>query len=168
MLIHLVKYTFTKGNIYIYIKQLYFCNLEIGITVSMYILNEHKWYIYLCFNGLSFIRSMCTKSGAIPCMVIWGTPTPLSDALSFKIRNKHSFAICQPIITNVVTFTHVFSLYLSFKIIFRTSGWLSVADIGVPEAQQPRLSKYQYLENTHQSNAFNHTLYVSTNIFYFM
>ena len=32
-----------------------------------------------------------------------GTPTHLSNASSVKIRNKHNFAICQPIITNLVS-----------------------------------------------------------------
>jgi len=50
---------------------------------------------------------MFQTSGANPYMVIWGAPTPLSDVSSVKLRNKHNFAICQPIITTFVSTFHL-------------------------------------------------------------
>ena len=122
-----------------------------------------KWYRYPCFNGLSFIRSMFQTPGTNPFIVIWGTPTPLSDASSEKITKNNKLSV----------FTHIFNLYFICKSISRMPGWLYVAKICVLLPRSllsflPKISKYQYLEKTHQSNTFKHTLHVSTYVFYFL
>ncbi|KAG1650845.1 hypothetical protein GQR58_027696 [Nymphon striatum] len=94
------------------------CNLEIGITRSIYFQNEHKWYIYQCFNCLSFIRNIIQTFGVTPYMVILGISAPLSDAQSVKIRNKHNVDIFQPIITNLV------SLPMFSATVFATVFWV--------------------------------------------
>jgi len=69
----------------------------------MYVINERKLYLHPSLNGLSYFRSMFQIFGLTPYMVIWGNRTPLSDASSVKIRNKHNFAMYQPIITTLVS-----------------------------------------------------------------
>jgi hypothetical protein len=69
----------------------------------MYILNEHKRYLYPCFNGLSFIRNMFQTPGATSYIVKWDTHIPIMDVSSVKIHNKHNLSIYQPIITTLVS-----------------------------------------------------------------
>ncbi|KAG1702082.1 Importin-5 [Nymphon striatum] len=59
-------------------------------TRSIYFQNEHKWYIYQCFNCLSFIRNIIQTFGVTPYMVILGISTPLSDAQSVDVPETDS------------------------------------------------------------------------------
>ena len=65
---------------------------------------------------------MFQTSGGTPYMITWGIPTYLCDVSSVKIRNKHNFAICQPMINNLSVFIYVFNVYLSLKGISESQG----------------------------------------------